>query len=232
MKSYFLSILLPIILASCNTQPEKEPRAPVVNEQEENTEEKVDTLLTNETILFFNQSGYGGFAKTRSAGFDWSKFKLIDVWKEDSLLVTAFNPDKTYFDSYGRFLKYSPDSSLFVDLDSYNIHISKDKQGRLIGNEEGPDTEISLVDWKKKEKTRLLFLGPGSSVEEGGWMDEDNIVLMGLQENAGGDSTIPVVWKYHVPTNTFYLFQSPDTIGVQKQMYSWRKERLKGVTLQ
>lgn len=223
-------IAVSLFLFSCQSGSDKK-KEPEIVPYEQETVEIVDTLLSNETISFFNHSGFSDYAKSGLKNFDWSRFKLTDTWKEDSLLTTAFKPDKSYFELYGKFLKYSPDSSLFIDLDSYNTIITKEKNGKLTGFEEGPDTEISLVNPSKKEKTRLVFLGPGGSVDEGGWLDNETVVLIGLQYNDDATSAKPLIWKYHLPDSTFYLYESSDSVGIGSKLNSWRKERLKGVEL-
>src|SRR5262249_42765844 len=138
---------------------------------------------------------------------------------------------------YGRFLKYSPDSNLFIDMDSYNVDIKKDKKGKWVGTEVGPDTEVSLVDPKTGKKTRLMFMGPGNSVEDGLWLDNNNLVLMGVQDadstqqGSTGKTTgkTAAVWRYNVPTKTFYLYELHNDTTAKQIMGYWRKERLKDV---
>ncbi|MEP7257154.1 MAG: hypothetical protein ABI687_02175 [Flavitalea sp.] len=232
MKKWILIGCLSLAVYACKNDPKNEPRTDALPRNEHDQVEVVDTTLTNETISFFNRSGYSTFAKARLKDFDWSRFHMVDTWKDDSVTSSRFQPDKTYFDNYGQFLKYSPDSSFALDLDSYNTSITRTKDGKLIGREEGPDTEINLIDLKNKEKKRLVFLGPSGTIEEGGWIDEDNLVLIGFQDAPDETSQVPLIWKYHLPTHTFYLYQSTDTVGVQQKMNSWRKERLKGVIIQ
>lgn len=227
----FISVSVSLLFASCKGDDSKETSSQADSTvSESTTTEKVDTVLSNETINFFNQLGFSEFAKGRSAKFDWHKFHMVNSWKEDSMLTSAFNPAKGYYEAYGRFLKYSPDSSMFVDLDSYNIDITKDKQGRWIGIEEGPDTEVSLVTPGKKQKIRLIFLGPGSSVEEALWTDNENVALIGFEE-AGSEHKKAVIWRYHLPTSTYFQYELPDPEAASQLMGQWRKERLKGVIL-
>ena len=232
MKTFlFVSVACSLLFVSCKSDDSKEKSSqPDSTIAESTVVEKVDTVLSNETISFFNRSGFSDFAKGKSAIFDWRKFHMVNNWKEDSMLTNSFNPEKNYYEAYGRFLKYSPDSSMFVDLDSYNIDITKDQQGRWVGTEEGPDTEVSLVFPGKKEKKRLLFLGPGSSVEEAIWTDNENIALIGFEE-AGSEQKKAVVWRYHIPTSTFFQYELPDPEAASQLMGQWRKERLKGILI-
>lgn len=235
MKQVFYSALLImlIVIACKDDKKEEAPAQPVTRVPEDTvTTEHVDTVLSEETLTYFNQSGFSQFAKSRIAEFDWSEFKLVNVWREDSMVIHTFNPKAGYFEAYGKFLKYSPDSTKFIDLDSYNIDIEKDKQGRWVGRGLGPDTEISMIDLESKQKKRMVFVGPSGSIEEGAWLDNETLVLVGVHENATATAKTAVVWKYHLPTNTFFLYELPDPIAAEKLMGNWRKERLKGLRME
>lgn len=231
MKYKFGWILGLSILIACQSDPKSTvPSDNADTEDEEMVDELVDTLLNTENIRTFESLGFTTVAKSKVQGFDWSKFVMSDTWKEDTMYTTPFRPDADYYTNYGRFLKYSPDSTYFIDLDSYNINIHKDSKGNWIGEELGPDTEVSLVNPKTGEKTRLIFFGPSSSVEEAIWLDDDNVALLGVHDD-GVSGAIAVVWKYHLPTQTFYLYELKDGLSAQELIGSWRHERLKGVTI-
>ena len=120
---------------------------------------------------------------------------------------------------------------MFIDLDSYNIRISKQPDGTYIGEELGPDTEVSLIDLQDKLKKRLIFLGPGGDIEDGGWLDSQTIILAGTQAGADGTTTVPVIFKYHIPTRTFFLYELQDTTNAIAIMHAWRNQRLKNVAI-
>jgi hypothetical protein len=219
-----------IVLASCTGNDKKSSEKTTTTDSTVAESPTIDTAFTTETIDTFNTSGFSTYAKQHAKEFDWSRFRMTNTWSDDSLITSPFHPDKTYYAAYGRFLKYSPDSSRFIDLDSYNIDIKKDKTGHWTGHEIGPDTEVSLINKKTGKKTRLIFFGPGNSIEDGLWLDNDNLVLMGIKEH---DSTkTAAVWRFNVPTNTFYLYELHDAGAAKKIMGYYRKERLKGVLQQ
>jgi hypothetical protein len=219
------------MLASCTGSDKKSPDETTTTSDSIESP-IIDTAFAIETIDTFNTTGFSTYAKQRAKEFDWRKFRMTSTWTDDSLLTVPFKPDKKYYEAYGRFLKYSPDSSYYLDLDSYNVDIRKDKKGRLIGNEIGPDTEVSLYNKKTGKKTRLLFMGPGNSVEDGLWLDNENLVLMGVENNGTGNGKTAAVWRFHVPTNTFYLYELHDATTAQQIMGYWKNERLKGVVQQ
>jgi hypothetical protein len=225
-----LIFIAALFIASCEDKPdETDPSQTAVEDSIANG--NIDTVLSNETIALFNQSGFSTFAKSKAPDFDWSKFRMMNSWKEDSLYITPFEPTADFYEIYKPYLKYSPDNTMFIDLDSYNLTVEKDKNGQKIAIESGPDTEVSLVDVKSNKKTRLVFLGPGSSIEDGSWIDNDNLILLGFQESGNASNKVPVIYRYHLPTTTFYIYEMPDPSVAKQLMGQWRKERLKGLTI-
>ena len=91
----------------------------------------------------------------------------------------------------------------------------------------GPDTEVSMVHPKTGQKTRLLFLGPGSSVEDGLWLNNNNLVLMGIQDYGDSLGRTTAVWKFNIPSQTFERYEMHDSARAKQLMGYWRNEKLK-----
>ncbi|HUR10626.1 MAG TPA: hypothetical protein VM012_04620, partial [Flavitalea sp.] len=157
---------------------------------------------------------HGKIRKT-TPDFAWTKFHMVNTWKEDTVMSQPFQPDPAYIKMQGSLVKYSPDSAYLLDLDNYAVEV-KSKRNNAV-KVRGPDTEVALIDIGGKTKTRLLFLGPGGSVEDGGWVDNDTIVLLGMEERSNDGKKVPVIWKYHVPTKSFYLYEYPTGIRYNNQ---------------
>lgn len=231
MKSHFFYYLCLAGLVTISACKSKDEKATDVTDADSTAvmEEEPDSGLTAETIDSFKTTGFSTYAKQKAPEFDWSKFKLSMTWKEDTMVQSIYKPDKKFYALYGPLLKWSPDSSVFIDLDSYNIDIKKDKNGKFRGTELGPDSEVSLVNPKKGQRTRLLFLGPGSSVEDALWMDNNNLVLMGVQDYGDSLGKTAAVWRFNVPTQTYTLYELHNTAMAEQLMGYWRKERLKDI---
>ena len=229
-KNFLNGLVLVLVLISCKDQS-KEKQAVQVNGEDTTLTEKVDTVLSKDAIRYFEDNGFSTIAKMKNPKFSWNSFHLVNVWKEDTLLTSPFQANAAYFQSYGPFIKYSSDSTMFIDLDSYNIRITRQPDGTYIGEELGPDTEVSLIDLQDKLKKRLIFLGPGGDIEDGGWLDSQTIILAGTQAGADGTTTVPVIFKYHIPTRTFFLYELQDTTNAIAIMHAWRKQRLKNVAI-
>lgn len=217
MKYLFSLIILAFLLSNCKNNSEDEQAAVAT----EDSTERLDTFFSANDIAQLNEFRFSKFSDV-----DWSKFHMVTSSHDDSLMVTPFQPDSSYYRNFGRMLRYSPDSSMFIDLDSYNIEFQKNSSGKKVVLEQGPDTEVSLVNIPEKERTRLVFFGPGNGVEDAGWFDNQTAVLVGYHEKDTTKSKKAVVWRYHVPTKTFHVYESADT-SITGQMLRWRKERLK-----
>jgi hypothetical protein len=195
---------------------------------QEDSTESLDTVFSAKDISFLGQLKFSKYATSQRAPVDWSKFRMVTSSQDDPLLVSKFQPDSSYYERYGWMLRYSPDSSMFIDLDSYNIEFQKNRKGQLIAFENGPDTEVSLVNLENKEKTRLVFLGPGNGVEDAGWIDNNNAILVGYHEKDTTKSKKTVIWRYHVPTKTFHVYESSDTT-IAARLLNWRRQRFRQI---
>jgi hypothetical protein len=231
MKSYnHLSWLIIVILftCSCKSNTKQEPAATIPTEQATDSIESVghDSVFSKEQIDTFKILVHGPVGNTIS-DTDWAKFQLERAWV-DSLKFTDFTRSKDYYQAYGPYLKYSPDSSMFIDLDSYGILIEKDQSGRWVGSESGPDVEIMLVNTKTAQKSRLLFLGPGNTIDEAYWFNNDDIVLLGTQDDRGHSASI---WLYSLPERTFYLYKAKNDQALVETMLRLSNERLKNIRM-
>ena len=217
--SFPLLVLL-FLLAACQSDEEdKELTPPVATDSvavDSSITETIDTVLTQNILSVFQGSGAVKKIREVENGFDFTRFRMVNTWKEDTAMSQPFRATTSYLKGQGNLLKYSPDSAYILDLDSYAIEVNANKQKEPV-KMRGPDTEVSLIDLQHKNKIRLLFMGPAGSVEEGGWMDNDNIVLLGMEERSNDGTRIPVIWKYHLPTKTFYLYEYPHGIKYDNQ---------------
>jgi len=220
----FLGILAVVFFSNCKSSSDDDQQAGRM--ATEDSAESLDTVFSRPDITYLGQLSVSKYAISKGTPIDWGQFAMVTSSQDDSLLTSAFQPDTSYYRTYGRFLRYSPDSSMFIDLDSYNVDFQKNKDGRLYPIEHGPDTEVSLVDLARKQRTRLVFLGPGNGVEDGGWIDNNSVVLIGYHEQDTSKLKKAVVWRYHVPTKTFHVYESPDA-SIVGQLLNWRKERFR-----
>jgi hypothetical protein len=224
MKNISIILFLALAFWSCKNDASEESQSELPSSTD--TVERLDTIFSSENIAFLNQLDFSKYARSESSAIDWNRFRMVTSTHEESPMVTPFTPDRLFYQHYGKLLKYSPDSSMFIDIDSYNIELQKNKKGDLVPIENGPDTEVNLVDVEKKQKTRLIFLGPGNGVEEAGWIDNQTAILIGYRETDTTKTKNAVIWRYHVPTKTFHVYETANP-NVAALLINWRKERLR-----
>src|SRR5687767_12760493 len=104
-----------IFFSQCESKPDDQQATTIALED---STERLDTVFSQPDISFLNQLRVSKYANSQNVPIDWSEFRMVTSSHDDSLLVSPFQPDSAYYQQYGRFLRYSPDSSMFIDLDS------------------------------------------------------------------------------------------------------------------
>ena len=228
MKNISWLITAIVFLIACNNRDQQVAENDVT--AADTTAVKTGNELNQQTIAALDKVAVFRFTKSSVPEFRWNSFQLARFWKEDSMFTRPFNPQADYYSKYGSLLKYSPDSSKFVDLDSYNIDIEINEGGERIGHPQGPDTEISLIDLGKKTKTRLLFFGPGNSVEDASWLDNENLVLVTSADNDDSSPNLSLV-KLNLPSKSYQVYETADTSVVNSIRGYSKTQRLKDIKL-
>ena len=82
-----------------------------------------------------------------------------------------------------------------------------------------------------RQKMQLLFLGPGSTVDEAYWYSKDDLVLLGTQGPEENKGISAVIWWYSLPEKTFYFYKAKNDQGLAKTMLRLGEERLKNLPL-
>ena len=231
MKKIFLfSVSIVVALIACNSSGDQQ--AYKANGVEDSLiADKQNDSFTVENLAIINETGFSKYARTSTPQLNWSRFKVTKFWQEDFQNKTAFVPENNYYEYYGQFLKYSPDSSKFIDLDSYNIAITKNENGVLTGDSQEPETAVSLVDLKKKEKMELVFLGPGNSIEDAAWIDNNSLILIGYLENDSATGINAAIWQYNLSTKNVKLYELSDDEVLKKLRNYTKRIRLKNVII-
>ena len=112
---------------------------------------------------------------------------------------------------------FNPDSSYAIDMYSYNILLYT-KNGKTIAEATGPDVEVSLIDWTKKLKKRILFGGPGLSILDAAWLDKNQFYIIGGQV-IDNNSFKPLMYKVNNAANTIQTFYYEDTLRLNPEEF-------------
>jgi len=122
---------------------------------------------------------------------DWEEFDISDK----------------YFSDYRDKIYYSPNGSYALDLYSYNLILNKkDAKTHAVLDS---DIQIYLIDITHHQRHPILFLGPSSSINDGCWLSDSTVVLVGWERcfDCPEEAYRPYVGKINVFTG--------ETIGYQ-----------------
>jgi hypothetical protein len=131
-------------------------------------------------------------------------FKTIST---DTLpgIVSSF-VGKPWAPEISNLLIYSPDSTRILDIYGYNFILFENELGQMEFGTEA-DTEVLLYDMSRKKRIRLLFVGPSVTVEDGFWLNDNEILLTGMYRESQDEGYRPVMWKVSVIKKTIQYFE-------------------------
>ncbi len=141
--------------------------------------------------------------------------------KEDSLPNLDFKVDTFDIknDIYKPFYKYSTDSSKILDFVSYNLILELDDRDRLIYFGGGVDCEVSIKNLEDNIHQRILFLGPQYIVEDGYWLSDNELLIVGQYLNADNENIKPMIWFVSINNNIIKTFEYNQGIKNMKSDY-------------
>ncbi|HEY0677163.1 MAG TPA: hypothetical protein VGD17_02710 [Chitinophagaceae bacterium] len=211
-KSYGLLAWIIFIMA-CNAGEDKQATTDSTTTTTTTAEDTVVSFSPVDTSSEFIQT----FSSNLQPWLDRSKrqstirlddFQYIDNWVEDSLIISQANLTPEFYKTYKQVLIYSPDSSKVLDLGSYGAMVSKNSKGQTSMVQGEPDSEIAVLDRATRKRRRVFFFGPGTSVEQGFWMNDTTIVLAGRTEDQ--NTMKPIIWTVKLDDNSnFYKRYEP-----------------------
>lgn len=105
---------------------------------------------------------------------------------------------------------YNDDSTQAIDLFSYNfVPTARAGQRYMAAGE--PDTEVALINYKNKTRTRVLFLGPSYAALDARWLSKDQVAIAGA-ELVGDNQIKPIIWKVTLPNHEVETEFYTDTV--------------------
>lgn len=202
MKQYIPFIFLLLLFPYCSTPTS----STLENNQTSQTYSEIavmdDSLsesLHHNCSLWLNSWERGlktdSFALVRSytstLSTDWEEF---DISEKD-------------FSDYWDMIYYSPNGSYAVDLYSYNLILNK--KGAEIHAVLDADIQIYLIDIAHHQRVPILFLGPTASIDDGYWLSDSIVVLVGWERcfDCPEEAYRPNVCKVNVFTGETFEYQ-------------------------
>ena len=139
--------------------------------------------------------------------FGWEKFEKRETDSLELLpgsVTPMWHPE--FENYYQPLLIFSPDSSRYLDIDSYLwFVIDKHSPNPEIGY--SPDQEVNLVILKDSTVNRIAFRGPSQRVEDAIWLDKHAVAL--LENNEEGRPMISIIELNH---QMVQYYEFPDSV--------------------
>ena len=110
--------------------------------------------------------------------FDLLDFKVVDTFHFDNNYERDFKSLKGFLDVYEPVITYSPDSSKFIDIYSYQLNLKKKEnfyEANIV-----IDQAILMYDSKAKYWDRIFFGTNSQWIEEVTWLSEAQFILVGI----------------------------------------------------
>lgn len=165
-------------------------------------------------------------------GYESTDFKLIN---SDSLqrIEFEFNSSELFNDPHHSLYKLSPDSSRLLDLYSYNLIIEQDESGRLRSLGRNTDSQVSLLDLEKGLSSRLLFVGPSTMIEDGFWINSEELLIVGHSSEVGDSTYLPHIWHVDLTSRiiSYYEYQLPSVESQPDYLFRIRYPQLELLSL-
>ena len=236
MKKITSFICLLAILASCNNTPNQNQTPPAstnTNNTTDTTNTQSGNTITVKALIIIDQimgnlRPWVEFYQHKNSAFDVGNLAFTATQKS-KLMTSSFGMSKDFNEQYGKWLIPSPNKQRVLDLYSYNLVIERDKLGKWNCKGLNSDSEVSVIDPSTKTKTRLLFMGPGTTIENGFWLDDNNVVIVGIGINNQYNAPNPILWQINLITQEIDQFDYLDNLKIPTLDSYLKEQRFKGL---
>jgi hypothetical protein len=175
-----------------------------------------EEIVNSETLVLQNAfPQLFTYLTTKDPHFDKDRFSVATENRLST--VPAIALDEKNMQLYENLLIYNNDSSLAIDLYSYN-YIITNKGGHTELVTADPDIEIGLVDFIKGTRKRIYFSGPSTTIWDGAWL-KDSIILLAGAEVMNGNKMTPFFLHINLTDSLVQTLQYNDTLQVNMQDY-------------
>lgn len=156
----------------------------------------------------------------KTTSLNWFDYHQIskDDFEIDSA-STMFKPEEVQYglydeqkELYSTTFMYSPDSSFYIDIDSYSLELSKDSSGHYEYGGREMDIKVQLVKIATSDSVALQLMMCGTSClpQDAIWENDTTVSILGLSEDSHGKE-IPTIWQYNLISQSFLLFKAKES---------------------
>jgi hypothetical protein len=221
MKNYFGIVLSLSLLAACNGSD----NAVTTSDNAVTTIDKMEDTL-QETVV---DNEVAVVKQSFPQLFQYLK-KQDSTFSEDSFLVAGENKveplppapiDSARLKPFEKYFIYNSDSSLALDLYSYN-YIVTNRNGQPRMEEAGPDSEAAVIDFKNHTRRRVFFGGPATTLWDAKWINLHELLLIGA-ESHGEENVIPTIWQVNLKDTSIHMFAYQGEVTADMSGYRAQK---------
>jgi len=137
------------------------------------------------------------------------KLENFDFKRQDNLpnILAKVDTFDLVNDIYKPYYKYSSDSNRILDLISYNLTLEKNERNELVSYGGDIDSEVSIKDLKNKIWKRILFVGSFYIIEDGFWINDNQLLIVGEFNDTDQKKYKPSIWFVDLKTNIIQTFE-------------------------
>ncbi len=176
-----LHILILMIFISCSNN---------IEQKANNIETRSTPEIDEKYIQKIDTAKIGRYSKELKEWLDYyrqysirlSDFEFVNEMNLPDISATVDTFDLAK-DIYEPFYKYSPDNSIVLDLTSYNLILERNNKNEYFSSPGEVDSEVSIKDLKRKKWQRLLFVGSLYVIEDGFWINNKQLLIVGQFDN-------------------------------------------------
>jgi hypothetical protein len=213
MNKLLVIITAMAFLTACNNENKVDEKVPEESYQEGEIVNAQATLVQQSFPDLF------AYIDKQDSSFTPDHFSLNGENKIDSLPAVPLEQDQ--LQPFKSMLIYNSDSTLAVDLFSYNYIITQ-RNGKKSMEEAGPDTEVGLVDVKANTRKRIFFSGPAAAVYDAKWINNKELLLAG-SETVENNQIKPTVWQVSLADSVMQTFTYTSPVNADMKAYVQNK---------
>jgi len=219
MKTSILMMILVSCLFACHQGDTEYTDDELVDPESVMSYEENDTLVLRK--IPDGLSEWMNYYDNNDTAFVLKNFKASGVTLHMDVLQDAISSpgENAFTDLY----IYSPDSTQYIDLVSYNYIIDK-STGKNILISGDPDQQVILADSKTKKKKQLMYNGPAQLAEFAAWTGNSSFIIGMTSKEDGMEGTKAELYFFHLKDSSFtnFLLNHPvaaDSLHQQKNSF-------------
>ncbi|WP_282126601.1 hypothetical protein [Marinifilum flexuosum] len=180
--------------------------------------------LTSMSLCHKDLSEYGKWLKYYNLQHEY--FEEVGEDLEFDLNWAKYDLNSEGIKLYEPFFIYSPDSTYYLDLDTYSLSIET-KDGKLISYGSGVDMKVQVVRLSDSKSLTVLFCGSTCIPETAIWISNSNLEILGFTADEQG-GMVPTKWEVELESGRFKELQMDTVLNLTDAFY-YEKERLKNI---